>query len=214
MTNYCAWHNFFAFINFPINLKHGTKKWNEWRHEGIDSDDAELILAGGELTNKRLQSKIKKDNIEHSLEVDLNTDLMQEAREHYEEEAGIKVFPLLIQDRRFPWLQASIDGFSEDFSKLVKISCTDLAYKNAEKNTFPKTHLQHILMITGFEEIDYWCYLQNKKGILITVPRDQRMINKLYKAEKEFAEKLNIKEKSDDLNKQFHDILRSAGVKL
>ena len=121
---------------------------------------------------------------------------------------------MFIQDRRFPWLRASIDGFSEDFSKVVKINCTDVGYKNAEKDIFPKTQLQHLLMITGLEEIDYWCYLQNKKGILMTVSRDQSFISKLYKAEKEFAEKLNMKEKSDDLNKQFHDILKSAGMKL
>jgi len=197
-----------------INLNHGTKKWNDWRYKGIDSNDAISIKLAGEWTKKLLHSKRDKDNIEHSQELDLNPDLIQEAREQYEEKSGIKVFPLFIQDRRFSWLQASIDGFSEDFSKIVKINCTDKAYKNAEKNIFPKTQLQHLLMITGLEEIDYWCYLQNKKGILMTVSRDQRFISKLYKAEKEFAEKIDIKESDDNLNKQFHDILKSAGVKL
>ena len=149
-----------------INLKHGEKKWNEWRNKGIGSNDAITIKLTGELTDKLLHSKRDKDNIEDSQELDLNPDLIQEAREQYEEKSGIKVFPLFIQDSRFPWLQASIDGFSEDFSKIVRISCTDKAYKNAEKNIFPKTQLQHLLMITGLEEIDYWCYLQNKKGIL------------------------------------------------
>ncbi|SVE05108.1 uncharacterized protein METZ01_LOCUS457962, partial [marine metagenome] len=187
---------------------------NDWRHKGIDSNDAISIILAGEWTDKLLHSKRDKDNIENSQELDLNPDLIQEARDQYEEKSGIKVFPLFIQDRRFPWLQASIDGFSEDFNKIVKISSTDEAYKNAEKNIFPKTQLQHLLMITGLEEIDYWCYLQNKKGILMTVSRDQSFISKLYKAEKEFAEKLNMKEKSDDLNKEFHDILKSAGMKL
>ena len=48
----------------------------------------------------------------------------------------------------------------------------------------------------------------------MTVSRDQSFISKLYKAEKEFAEKIEIKESDDNLNKQFHDILKSAGVKL
>ena len=46
-------------------------------------------------------------------------------------------------------------------------------------------------MITGLEEIDYYCYLENQKSILITVKRDQKIIDKLYQAELAFAEKLS-----------------------
>ena len=117
---------------------------------------------------------------------------MQEARELYEEKSGLKVFPLCIQDKRFPWLLSSVDGFSEDFSKLVKINCSKLAYQEAKKDMIPRALLQHQLMITGLEEIDYWCHLQDQEGILITVKRDQEMINKLYEAEQEFGKKLKI----------------------
>ena len=87
---------------------------------------------------------------------------------------------------------ATIDGFSEDFSKLVKISCSELEYKEAKKGLFPRALIQHQLMITGLEEIDYWCYLKNQESILITVKRDQKMIDKLYVAELNFSEKLNF----------------------
>ena len=47
-------------------------------------------------------------------------------------------------------------------------------------------------MITGLEVIDYWCYKSEKESILQTIDRDDEHINKLFKAEKEFLDKLNL----------------------
>jgi len=159
--------------------------------------------------------RFKKDPTAYSTESNLDI-----AIQTYEEKVGIKVFPLLIQDKRFPWLQASIDGFSEDFSKLLMVDCSEDGLKNAQmfqkksklKLDDKKAQFQHLLMITGLEEIDYWCYSKNKTPVLITIKRDQGLIKQLYKLEKSVAEKLNIEE-SDNLNKQFADILKGAGMK-
>ena len=62
----------------------------------------------------------------------------------------------------------------------VKTSNSNKAYNDAKNNIYPKEQLQHLLMITGLEKIDYWCYLKNKESILIPVRRDQKMINQLY----------------------------------
>ena len=176
-----------------IDVELGSKEWIEWRHLGVGSSDADKVLSNQ--AKKLLQLKNTKADIGHSEELKLNIDLMQEARELYEEKSGLKVFPLCIQDKRFPWLQSSVDGISEDFSKLVKISCNQLSYKEAKKGMIPRALLQHQLMITGLEEIDYWCHLQDREGILITVKRDPEMINKLYEAEQEFVKKLNTEDR-------------------
>ena len=162
----------------------------EWQNKGIDSIDADKILNKQSSSRLSKQKNTKTEN-PLALKYSSNMDLIQKARELYEDNSSIKIFPLCIQDKRFPWLISSIDGFSEDFSKLVKIGFEDLEYKEAEKGIYPRAILQHQLMITGLEEIDYWCYQDNQKGILIRVKRDQDMIDKLYQKERLFAELLN-----------------------
>ena len=99
----------------------------------------------------------------------------------------------------------------------------EVSYKNAQKLKKKSSHsmssgeiirAHHLLMITGLEEVDYLCYdrLGDKPTILITIKRDQKNIKQLYKLETIVAEKLN-EEESDNLNKQFTDILKGAGMK-
>ena len=128
-----------------------------------------------------ITQKRNKVNTELSKEFKIHTELLPEARMHYGEKTGIDIYPLCIQDKRFSWLLASIDGISEDFKKLVKISCSDEAYKNATKGLFPDAQLQHQLMITGLEEIDYWSYLPGQKAILNSIKRDQKIIQNYIK---------------------------------
>ena len=172
-----------------VELVIGGSKWIKWRHSGVGSSDAAKVLSNK--SSELLKLKNNKTDNAHSEELKLSSDILQKARSQYEEEIGLKVFPLCIQDNRFPWLMATIDGFSQDFGKLIKISYTELDYKEAKKGLYPRSLIQHQLMITGLEEIDYYCYLENQKSILITVKRDQKIIDKLYKAELAFAEKLS-----------------------
>ena len=172
-----------------VELVIGGSKWIKWRHSGVGSSDAANVLSNK--SSELLKLKNNKTDNGHSEELKLSSDILQKARSQYEEEIGLKVFPLCIQDKRFPWLMATIDGFSQDFGKLIKISYTESEYKDAKKGLYPRSLIQHQLMITGLEEIDYYCYLENQKSILITVKRDQKIIDKLYQAELAFAEKLS-----------------------
>ena len=99
-----------------------------------------------------------------------------------------------MQDKRNSWLIASIDGVSDDFKIIVEINCDELAYAQAKKGSATDYYskLQHQLLITGLEEIDYWCYQSGKESILQTIERDDEHIKKLFKAEQEFIEKLNL----------------------
>ena len=152
-----------------------------------------------------------------------NQRLLAKGRALYEEKTGIKVFPLLIQDKRFPWLQATIDGFSEDFTKLLMVGFGEESIKNAQKmkkqsnqsmSLSQVARAQHLLMITGLEEVDYWCYdiSGDKTPVLLTIKRDQKKIKQLYELEKKIVEQLN-EDEVDNLSNQFTDILKGAGMK-
>jgi TPR repeat protein len=202
-----------------INFKTGSEKWFEWRAKGIGSHDAKLICDKKEdiLFERK---KIKGSHFESFKEIEQR---LAKGRALYVEKTGIKVFPLLIQDKRFPWLQASVDGFSEDFTKLLMVGYGEESIKNAQKmkkqsnqsmSLGQVARAQHLLMITGLEEIDYWCYdiSGDKTPVLLTIKRDQKKIKQLYELEEKIAEQLN-EEEVDNLNKQFTDILKGAGMK-
>ena len=202
-----------------INFKTGSEKWLEWRSKGIGSHDAKLICDKKE--DKLFErKKIKGSHVESLKE---NQRLLAKGRVLYEEKTGIKVFPLLIQDKRFPWLQATIDGFSEDFTKLLMVGFGEESIKNAQKmkkqsnqsmSLSQVARAQHLLMITGLEEVDYWCYdiSGDKTPVLLTIKRDQKKIKQLYELEKKIGEQLN-EDEVDNLSKQFTDILKGAGMK-
>jgi hypothetical protein len=202
-----------------INFKTGSEKWFEWRSKGIGSHDAKLICDKKE--DKLFErEKIKGSHVESLKE---NERLLAKGRALYEEKTGIKVFPLLIQDKRFPWLQATVDGFSEDFTKLLMVGFGEESIKNAQKmkkqsnqsmSLSQVARAQHLLMITGLEEVDYWCYdiSGDKTPVLLTIKRDQKKIKQLYELEKKIVEQLN-EDEVDNLSKQFTDILKGAGMK-
>ena len=202
-----------------INFKTGSEKWFEWRSKGIGSHDAKLICDKKE--DKLFErEKIKGSHVESLKE---NERLLAKGRALYEEKTGIKVFPLLIQDKRSPWLQATIDGFTEDFTKLLMVGFGEESIKNAQKmkkqsnqsmSLSQVARAQHLLMITGLEEVDYWCYdiSGDKTPVLLTIKRDQKKIKQLYELEKKIGEQLN-EDEVDNLSKQFTDILKGAGMK-
>jgi hypothetical protein len=39
--------------------------------------------------------------------------------------------------------------------------------------------VQYVMAITGFEAVDYWCYLPDLEPVLMTIPRDEAIIAKL-----------------------------------
>ena len=87
-----------------------------------------------------------------------------------------------------------MDGITDDFSHIVEIKCGRSAYSQANKGKVPSSYygqLQHRLLITGLDTVDYWCYWLGAKGILQTVNRDESYIRRLLQAEMEFTKILN-----------------------
>ena len=140
-----------------------------------------------------LHQKINKINIEPNAKMRKGTKLEPKARDLYIEFTGIEVNPLCLQDKKDPWLIASMDGISKDFKHIVEIKCGESAYWQAAKNIVPDYYygqLQHQMMITGLKEVDYWCYWPGYEPKLQTVKRDENYIKLLYQAEKAFMKKL------------------------
>ncbi len=171
-----------------IDLKQGTKKWRNWRHGGIGASDASIIMLENRFKSPEELRFLKKNKIDEkpNFKMQQGTMLEPEAREQYQKATGIIVKPICLQSKMYPWLIASLDGISDDFKKLVEIKCGESAYKKATNHTIPDYYygqLQHQLMITGLNKMDYWACWPGKKGVRIKVKRDKSYISKLFKEE-------------------------------
>ena len=174
-----------------VNLKQGTQQWLNWRHSGIGASDASTIMNENmfKSPDELLYEKMNKIDVEPNEKMRKGTELEPKARSLYEKTTQKIVKPICIESISHPWLIASLDGISSDYNYLVEIKCGESAYRKAASGIVPDYYygqLQHQLMLTGLNEIDYWCYWPGEKGVLTNVPRDNSYIDRLFKQEQKF----------------------------
>jgi len=176
-----------------ISHEQGSEAWHEWRHNGIGASDASTIMGENRFASidQLLREKCHSLQIRKPNEaMARGTELEPQARRDYIRKTGKEVRPACIQSTRYEWLRASLDGLSIDADSVVEIKCGESAYnKSARSGYVPDYYygqIQHILAVTGFDHLDYWCYWPGRDPILITVPRNPLYIDRLLKSENEF----------------------------
>lgn len=176
-----------------VNLEQGTKAWLKWRALGIGASDAPAVMgenpwkSAGELQQEKLTARIHKFE---SAAMARGTALEPIARAYYCDRRKYSVEPACVQSNEFPWMRASLDGLNVDRCRVVEIKCGESAYKQVSRTrTVPEYYygqLQHILAVIGYPVIDFWCYLPQKRPILLEVQRNDWYIKRLKEREHEF----------------------------
>ena len=114
-------------------------------------------------------------------------ELEPEARRLYIAKTGKQVYPACLQSTRYDWLRASLDGLAVDYDGVVEIKCGKSAYRTTQQTgavpSYNYGQTQHILAITGFNSLDFWCYWPDCSPLLITVPRNNAYIERLLARE-------------------------------
>jgi len=189
---------------FILGITQRSDEWLKWRNEGIGASDAPVIMGESPWKTSRslLKEKLFGESEWRNEKMIRGIELEPKALELYQKITGIKMRPVCIQSKIFPWLRASLDGLSYDENRVVEIKCGESVYK---KTYYSKQvpfyyygQLQHILAITGLSSIDFWCFLPNRPYIHLIIKRDDSYIDRLLKAENDFWNKLNI------LKRQLH----------
>ncbi len=178
-----------------IELEQGTQLWLNWRHSGIGASDASTIMGENRFKSpdELLHEKKYKIDTKPNEKMRKGTELEPKARSLYQKNTKKEVQPICIQSNSYSWLKASLDGISNDYETLVEIKCGQSAYWQAAKSIVPDYYfgqLQHLLMVTGLNSLDYWCYWPGEKGILIKVNRDNSYIKRLFKQEEIFYQSM------------------------
>lgn len=200
------WHEKFPIINvmantekemsyIEINLRQSTKEWLDWRMDGIGASDAACIMGENRFKSaeKLLREKHQRITPEINAAMAEGTRLEPEARRSYEKKQAIKVEPLCIQSSECSWMRASLDGIDAQRQTIVEIKCGKSAMREAQYGVIPDYYfgqLQHQLMVSGLDTIDYWCYRPEFGGVLLKMERDQDYINILLEKEEEFYKRM------------------------
>jgi putative phage-type endonuclease len=176
-----------------VELQQGSIQWHEWRHKGIGSSDASIIM--GESKFKRpwelLQEKCGPyRDCPPNQAMARGIEDEPDARRQYAIRTGRTVGPACLQSTRYEWLRASLDGFASTHDAVVEIKCGEKNYLGVSRyGRIPPWHhcqLQHILAVTAFDCIDFFSYSRNCDRILLTEERDDAYIDRLLNKELEF----------------------------
>jgi len=181
-----------------IELQQGTKEWSEWRRNGIGASDAPTIMGENPFKNIN-QLLTEKLNLSHkpfeNYAMSIGSKLEPEARRRYIVKKGINVNPVCIKSVQYDWLRASLDGFDLSNKIAVEIKCGKSVYlKTAMARTVPKNYygqLQHILAVTGFEVIDFFCFWPIYQDLLFSIKRNDEYIDRLLNKELDFWKSIN-----------------------
>ena len=180
-----------------VDLEQGSRRWLDWRYNGIGASDAPAIMGENPWkTRQRLlaEKRSRRDVVKNS-RMNKGTTLEPEARRRYESTVGFDVSPKCIQSVNMPRLRASLDGISDNRNFVVEIKCGEKVYRAANRDGKPPQcyygQLQHILLITNLNEIDFFCHWPGEEDIRIRVKRDDDYISVMLAREEEFFRDLS-----------------------
>jgi putative phage-type endonuclease len=178
-----------------LYFNQASDEWMELVKYSIDESDAPIIMELDSTTTSDdlIFTKKRKDQKRYRSKILKQLSLKSEARSAYINETELEVEPMCIKHNKFPWLIASLDGVSSDFESIVEFDCSASSYWKAKNNKISDINyakLQHLMMVSGSDVIDYWSYWPGKKGILQKVERNDTYIESLFKSQLEFADNL------------------------
>ena len=172
-----------------------SDEWMDLVKYSIDESDAPIImeLDTTETSDDLLFMKKRQDQKRYRSKILKQLGLKSKARFAYISKTKSEVEPMCIKHNKFPWLIAALDGVSSDFKFIVELDSSASSYWKAKNNKISDINyakLQHLMMVSGTDTVDFWCYWPGKEGILQKVERNGTYIESLFKSELEFANNL------------------------
>ena len=179
------------------DIAQGTSAWHEWRTTVIGSSDAPAIMgenpwkSASALLEEKIGTRVR---FAGNAATRRGTELEPQARALYERRKRLSMSPTILQSHSRRWQAASVDGMDSHNTAVVEIKCGIKAYEHTNKTgkipLYYQGQVQHILAVTGFSHIDYFCFVPGRKEILLKIERDDSYIDRLISAEEDFCRAL------------------------
>lgn len=166
--------------------------WHSFRRGGIGSSDAPIIMGVSPWSTLHKLWEVKTGRFveeEKGFILEKGNQMEPIARAQYELQYGVDMPPRVIQNPSVEWLRASLDGYSEDGRVVLEIKMAGAKdHEGVLEGRVPDKYypqVQHQLMVTGAQRVDY-CSLYDSKIAVVQVLPDDKYIEQLLKAEYEF----------------------------
>ncbi len=188
-------------------------KWLKWRHDGIGSSDACVIM--GESRFSDWDKLLAEKSLPEPLEDNQNSYIKErgnrvefQVRMYLEQQIGKSFNACNTEHTVFPFLRASLDGFSEDKQSIIEIkllSSVNPSKPNYEAEGYKKwqkakehlivpmeywPQIQHQLFVTGADVCTFVGYKEERGNQVVT--EDKLAIIPVY-PNKEYQERLFLK---------------------
>jgi putative phage-type endonuclease len=180
-------------------------EWHDWRGKGLGASDAPIVLGVSPWKTRQELWLEKTGQVAKEYKtnwaIDRGNRLEPLARAHYELMVGFDAPALIVEHPKYPFIRASLDGYSKSNSRVLEIKCPGKAdHENALKGKVPKKYypqIQHQLFVTGAKSADYFSF-DGHNGCIVTVPPDRAFIVHMVNLLIEFWDCVLKKEKPTD----------------
>lgn len=186
-------------MSFYINegLEQGTPEWLAWRRGVVGASEAPTIMGENPWTSpKSLMDQklgLGKEFRGNSATRE-GQRLEGPARKELERHEGVKLRPVIVQDKDLPFLAASLDALDRTNSLIYEIKCGAKSYEKTSSSMrvpgYYFAQLQHMLMVTHLEYMYFAAYRPDRPIVILEVDRDDKYIKKLRSTEEKFVTEL------------------------
>lgn len=165
-------------------FKQGSSEWFAWRGTGLGASDAPIVMGASPWTT-RFELWAQKRKILQAAQPEYNqmkamvrgTLLEEKARALYSKQAGVELTTPSVEHPEYPFIRASLDGWSDISKVIVEIKSpgkADLA--EAAKGRIPRKYqpqlAQQLMLVPGASHIDYVTYDGEDKIYVTQFKRD------------------------------------------
>jgi len=174
-----------------IDLVQGSTPWLEYRKNKISATDTGKILGFNpfctsfQLWEEKLGLREPQAVNDKMREGSL---LEEEARVYFNKLHETDFKPVVLEHIEYPFMMSSLDGMNSK-GEILEIKCGKKSYEIAMSNTIEPyyySQLQKQMLVSGCDEITYFCYRSESETIEKKYYRDESYIKKIIEAEKEF----------------------------
>lgn len=184
------------------HLVQGTEAWKNYRNNRVGSSDAAAILGispwqtSWGLYMQKL-GLIPDKKITPNMQYGIDNE--EYARNSFCDKSGIKVYPTVVNSKKYHWMIASLDGVSKDGKTAIEIKWpNNEVYQMAVNGQVPKYYycqIQHQIYCLELESMWYscwqskWCEEKNcyeKYGVDLFIERSETYIQNMIEKELEF----------------------------
>ncbi len=172
-------------------MEQGSQEWLKMRRNYIGASDCPVVMLVDPWRTpfNLFEEKLGLVQTTETEAMRRGKELEPFAREEFEKVTGIKMTPQVLFHPEVKYMMASMDGVSEDGKSAVELKCPgEATYRLAMAGKVPEHYncqLQHQMAVAGLQSIFYFCY-DGTTGIVLEIERNDSFIDKIYREEAEF----------------------------